>query len=319
MTKYTKSKRVYGGPFCDIYEASSPNGTVALKIVDLDFLQKPHNFRQEIALIKKLHHPGIAEYLDDYTMGEDYVLVMPFYPVDLAGVMAHFCKKRIKFNLEDPTRNKTVVKNEIPLAALKPMATKLVEALKYLHSCHIIHRDIKPANIFFRGLHDLENPALGDLGISYDVENPPVDELPAEKVGDVGTGYYKAPELCFGVTDYGYEVDLWLLGIVFSFMYSSDGNPIVKEEEVDEPEERPDLNDFVLIRGIFGKFGTPTTTPGPLCWPKLADAKYHFVKFRFDQHPRLPNSELMPRCTDEDVLRVFGGLTRYDGREFMEF
>lgn len=319
MPKYQKGARLYGGPLSDIYRGESPDGQVALKIVDLDFLRKPHNFRQEVALMKRLHHPNISEYIDDYAMCDDHVLVMPLYQFDLVSVMEHYLKKRIRFNLEDPSANVTVCKNEMPLVLLKPMARGLLNAVEYLHKSEIIHRDIKPANIFFRGLDSLDEPILGDFGISYDVASPPLDEPLSNKIGDIGTGYYKAPELCFGVTDYGYEVDLWLLAIVFSYMYSSDGAPVVKKLAPDEHEEQPEMNDFVLIQGIFSHFGTPLLVPGPLYWPKMGDPQYHFRKFQFAQYERLPDSKLMPRCTDADVLLSFASLSQYDGRQLIKW
>lgn len=319
MSKYTKQSVIYSGPISDIYRGLDSNGNgVALKVVDLDFVRKPHNFRQEVALLKKLQHKGIAHYIDTYSMGDDQVLVMTYYAVDLVGVMAHFMKKRVKFNLSNPLANVTVAKNEIPLEALIPMVNTLVDALKYIHSQQIIHRDIKPANIMFKSLENLAEPVIGDFGISYDQAHPPLDEPLDNKITDISTGYYKAPELCFGVTDYGREVDLWSLGIVLSYLYSANGKPCnYVEPKPGEREIQPELNDFVLIQGIFEAFGTPTVTQpdSELYWAKLGDAKYHFVKFQYAEHARRTRAQLLPRCVDEGMFELFEKLTRYSGRE----
>lgn len=319
--KYTKKEPVYSGPMCDVYKGEDSQGNpVALKVVDLDFVRKPHNFRQEVRLVRKLQHPGVSRFLDSYSVGDDQVLVMPYYAVDMPGVMAHFCKKRVKFNLADPLANQTVEKNEIPLGQVAPMVASLLETLSYIHSQNVIHRDLKPANIMFKSLDHLAHPIIGDFGISYDLSIANPDEPPHEKVTDIGTGYYKAPELCFGVSDYGPEVDMWSLGVIVSYLYSSNCHPCNWVEPVaGESELHPELNDFVLIQGVFGAFGTPSVTDphSELYWPKLADPKYHFVKFQYKVVERKPTARLLPRCTDEEIYDVFDHLTRYDQRQLV--
>lgn len=319
MGNYTKSGAIYSGPICDIYKGQDSHGNVvALKVVDLDFIKKPHNFRHEVMLLKRLQHHGIVKYIDTYSIGEDHVLVMAHYAVDMVGVMAHFIKKRVRFNLADPLANITVMKNDIPVEVLNPMVKALANALKYIHSQQIIHRDIKPANIMFRSLDNLTHPVIGDFGISYDMAHPPLDEPQENKFTDISSGYYKAPELCFGVSDYGQEVDLWSFGIVITYLYSANGKPCnYVEPKNSEKDSQPELNDFVLIQGTFEAFGTPTVidSASELYWPKLSDSRYHFVKFQYAEHQRRARTELLPRCEDDEIFDMFGKLSRYSGRE----
>ncbi|KAF3992330.1 hypothetical protein FT663_01167 [Candidozyma haemuli var. vulneris] len=318
---YKRVKQVYSGPSCDVYQGESAQGTtVALKVVDLDFVRKPHDFRREVAILRKLHnegHKNIVPFLDSYRVpgSDDDVLVMPFYEHDLCSLMKQNVKKKVRFNFEDPSRNTTEERNMLPLDVARGVTFGLAEALKFLHEKHIIHRDIKPANVFLSAAEPTV-PVLGDFGISYPVDEPPASEPLDTKFGDIATGYYKAPELCFGVTDYSYEVDLWSLGILVSYLYSKDGHPVNREVEEDEREEMPELNDFVLLRGLFRNFGTPTVedSSSELYWPKLASEEYHFVKFRYEGHPRKSVDQLLPRCDDQDVKVLFNGLTRYDKR-----
>lgn len=305
-------RQLYSGPLCDVYEGS---GGVALKVVDEDFVRKPHDFRTEIRLLKQMNHENVTLYIDDYTVGEDHVLVMPLYGVDLRGVMEHFKKKKVRFNLQNPLKNKTVEMNMIPEELLKPMIQGIAAGLRYLHEeQHVIHRDIKPGNIMFRSLAELSHPVLIDFGIAY--PNFPVAEKPDQKYIDIATGYYKPPELCFGVTDYGPEVDLWSFGILMTYLYSEDGKPANYAKEDDDSEAAPELNDFVLLKGTFGSFGTPTISDvnSELYWPRMADEKLHFRNFEYKQHPRRPVEELLPRCRDGDVRRWFALVSRYDGR-----
>lgn len=319
MSKYEKEREVFSGPFCDVYKAKDQLGNVvALKVVDVDFLRKPHNFRREVTLLKRLQHTGIAEYVDDYNLGEDLYLVMRYYEVDLISVMRHFSKKKVKFNLEDPIKNTTVMVNEIPLEKIPKMVENLAAALSFVHSQGIIHRDIKPANIFFNSIDELESPVLGDFGIAYDTRSPPADEPANEKFTDVSTGYYKAPELCFGVGDYSTEIDLWSLGILISYLYSKNARPVNYVDE-DGDDSNMQLNDFVLIQGIFSNFGTPSTTAtdSPLYWARLGDASTHFANFQFKHYARKPTAQLLPRCNNDVVAQLFERLTTYASRRIV--
>lgn len=320
--KYTKDALVYSGPMSDIYKATDSEGNpVALKIVDLDFVQKPHDFRKEIEILKRLRNYGVAKYIDNYSVGDDMYLVMPYYAVDMVGVMTHYYKKRTKFDLSNPLKNTTVCKNEIPTDKISKLVRSLVDTIDYIHNQKIIHRDLKPANIMFRSLEDLENPVIVDFGISYTLNGANLEEPPNEKVTDIGTGYYKAPELCFGVSDYGPEIDYWALGIIISYLYSSNCYPCnYVAASSSERDLQPELNDFVLIQGNFEAFGTPTVTDksSELYWPKLADPKYHFVKFQYKAHERKPTRQLLPRCDDVEICEIFDNLTRYDGRKLIK-
>lgn len=319
---YTERKRVYSGPFSDIYKCKSPSGeTVALKVVDLDFLHKPHNFRREVRFIQRLSHPNIARFIDYFAKGEDHYMVMEYYELDLNGVIDHYQKKRTKFNLEDPSKIEILVTNGLPTAYLSPMIWSLVLALKFIHENGVIHRDLKPGNVFFRSLNSLESPVIGDFGISYDMKSPPSDEPLDEKYTDVCTGYYKAPELCFGVTDYGVEIDLWSLGILISVLYSKTGKPInYVEPDHDDPDSSPELSDFVLILGILTAFGTPelVNEQSDLYWKRLGDPKYHFVNFSYKKLPRKSIELLLPRCEDEQIKQLFMSLTRYENRSLLD-
>ncbi|OBA23695.1 kinase-like protein [Metschnikowia bicuspidata var. bicuspidata NRRL YB-4993] len=317
---YKKLDSVYSGPFCDVYRGESETGAaVALKVVDLDFIRKPHDFRNEIKIIKSLHHRNIAQFLDTYALGEDHYLVMPFYEKTLADVMKHFTKKRMKFNLENPLNTEVASTSVFPLDSANAIVWGLADAVQYVHQQGIIHRDIKPSNVFFRSLEDLENPILGDFGISYNVMSPSLEEPLDQKFTDIATGYYKAPELCFAVCDYGSEVDLWSLGILISCLYSRDGEPANRVAQQNDNERAPELNDFVLLQGTFEAFGTPTVADknSELYWPALADPWYHFVDFNFTKYDRKPTRELLPRCENARITQLFEGLTRYDKREII--
>lgn len=307
---YLDKQVVFRGPLSVVYRAKhAVFGTVAVKCVDVDFCSRPHDIEEEIRLLKAIQHPDfILHYVADHVWGDDRVLVTSFYEWDLERLIAaKYTRKSLRWGSVDGSYS---TKNTLAPSDARRVAAKLAAALSYLHDeCGVIHRDVKPSNVFFRG-SDLD-PVLGDFGISYDTRSPPTEEPNLGlKVTDVATGYYKAPELCFGVTSYGFEVDMWAFGVLLSLLYSKDGRSIL-EEGVDEEELL--LTDLVLIATTFRHFGTPIVDDpsSSLYWPEMASEDYHFTKFSFDSMPRWPADKLLQNA-DGAVHTVFAGTTTYD-------
>lgn len=86
----------------------------------------------------------------------------------------------------------------------------LLKTLVDIHASNIIHRDLKPENLF---LHK-RKLYVGDFGYSYFLQDT------SSATGLVGTLQYMAPELLYAFLEkenhltYGYEVDIWSLGII---------------------------------------------------------------------------------------------------------
>ena len=310
--RYTKGKRIYSGPYSDVYEGKDDVNlaAVALKVVDIDITIKPHNIRQEIAILQKLNHKGVLECIATFEDVEDVYLVTPLFRYNLDQLLqAKFTRRTTKFNLEDMTTNSISVRSTISNSTIESFLVPLVDSVSYLHENGIIHRDLKPTNIYFAD-DDISKPVIGDFGISYDTssQRQMTAEDPKHKYTDVCSKLYKATELCFGVTDYGVEIDTWSLGIIFTVVYSSDFRSILEKYEV--------FNDISLINGIFHCFGTPYVAPetdgDPLYWPQMNDGeKYHFKAFEFVRYPRRPSQELLPRCENTIVLGLFDRMMVY--------
>ncbi|XXZ98950.1 mitogen-activated protein kinase [Meyerozyma guilliermondii] len=295
---YVHEEAIYRGPHSDILRARDSNGkAVALKIVDIDLCFKPHDIEHEIALVKKLSHPNVLLYLDSYRSGEDRVLVTPLYQFDLNQLISHYARKQTKFDLN--TGPSTVHKNELPLNLAKSIILGITKALEYVHANKIIHRDVKPANIYFSSPES--EPILGDFGISY--ETGYSDEPEHEKYLDICSGSYKPPEVCFGVSNYSYEVDMWSLGILFTALYSADGSPPIKSGD----------SDIVLINSMFKALGTPSLDPKhSRYWPVMNNDRYHFKSFRFESYDSLPIEKLLPRCNDPIIKTAFQSVAVYE-------
>ena len=89
-------------------------------------------------------------------------------------------------------------------------------AVAYLHSQGICHRDIKPENILFNPV--TREIKLIDFEISKMIK---YDHQKLEMLSNVGTLYYKAPEM-FCSNYYHQQVDVWAIGVVCYEMIMGD-------------------------------------------------------------------------------------------------
>lgn len=312
--QYIERVKIYSGPISLVYRAKDRDSgsVVALKIVDVDFVVKPHNIKKEIEFLKReqsnaLQH-GILQYLNTYKHVDDEVIVTEYYDIDLSSLIEQYRKRSVKYNWDNPSENKYVYKNQFPLEMAGHIFYKLSETLSYLHDkCEIIHRDIKPSNVFFKYKHGTKNeigdPVLGDFGIIYDKRAGNSEEQWDTKYTDVSTGVYKAPELCFGKSDYDTSIDIWSLGVLVSKIYSNDGIECLGEY----------TSDLGLIDSIFLHFGTPTTTitSDKNYWNEMK-GNSQFDIFQFKQFPRMNISKLLPRCEDENIMTVWNNIMIYE-------
>src|SRR6266478_3057718 len=96
-------------------------------------------------------------------------------------------------------------------AHLKSLCEQMLAGLAYLHHKGIIHRDIKGSNILINNRGELK---LGDFGLARFYHK----RRRSDYTNRVITLWYRPPELLFGTTVYGPEVDMWSAGYVESFV-----------------------------------------------------------------------------------------------------
>ena len=99
------------------------------------------------------------------------------------------------------------------------LVKQLLVAIASVHEAGLMHRDIKPANILIREDGGI---LLCDFGQArVDMNKLQIEEaqdfINTRKLTlEVGSRWYKAPEILFGSKNYGQEVDLWALGCVIA-------------------------------------------------------------------------------------------------------
>ncbi|ODV94593.1 hypothetical protein PACTADRAFT_50468 [Pachysolen tannophilus NRRL Y-2460] len=313
---YINRKRIYSGPFSAVYKAEVGLGNgvneVALKITDPMDDRPPHNSRIELKTLMRLNGKGgkdynVIELLDDFEIGDELIMVFPFYPFNLEDVIKANSKKKINlfgniFNkdCEDKENDDSSLAinriNKLPLSRAKEMVIALAKSLSFLHKNKIIHRDIKPENILFKSLDS--DPVLIDFGISWTAPDNYGKEPSTKKITDIATGLYKAPELMFSLNTYSSAVDIWALAIVMTLIYSQNCEPILDNDG--------NFSDLALLSSILQKFGTQNLSN----WEEVKHIDT-FQKMNFFPQKGLSVDEILPRCDDINMKKIFTKATIY--------
>jgi serine/threonine protein kinase len=97
---------------------------------------------------------------------------------------------------------------DIPMSHIKKYLEMLLKGVQELHSHNILHRDLKPNNLLFC---KRKIAKICDFGMAT-LNGKTTKSL------QVVTRAYRAPELFFGETNYGFGVDMWSVGCIFAEM-----------------------------------------------------------------------------------------------------
>jgi len=163
------------------------------KTIELTCLSKKERETalQEVELLRRLDHPNIVEYKDNFFMGDTLVIIMQFCE---GGDLANY----IKENARD--------KQRFQEEQIMHYFVQVLQALQYIHTERILHRDLKTSNLFLTSKKRIVK--LGDFGISRVLEGSIEAAITV-----VGTPYYMSPEVCEN-KPYTFKSDVWSLGCV---------------------------------------------------------------------------------------------------------
>jgi serine/threonine protein kinase len=229
-------------------------------------------FYREIQALSVASHPNIVKLHGVVQNSPSLSLVMEFLPYTVAQV---------------------VQASVIPESIVKGLMLMIFRGIAHLHELGIIHRDIKPANLLLTSSGILK---ICDFGLCRILPEK-LAGIGGTKIADethawtlqVGTSFYRAPELLLGDRGYGGAIDMWAIGCVMAELLS--GKPLF-----------PGQGDFEQLGFIANLLGSPDE----IRWPgfsQLADSN----EIRFKEKEPADLSTVFPGWSPEalDLFKHF--------------
>lgn len=156
----------------------------------------PKEFLREVEVLKYLSHPNIIKIYEVFVGKTNINVVYELMELDLDVLLQKL--------------NRPLTLNEI-----KIIMRMVLTGLENVHKVGIMHRDIKPSNILIDSFGVVK---IADFGQCRVVDPSFI------YTHDVGTKWYKAPEILYGNKKYNEKVDLWSVGCILAELL--DGCPI---------------------------------------------------------------------------------------------
>ena len=180
-------------------------------------------FQREMAIGKRLHHPGVVETMDSEGM-DQLCIVMEW-------VEGKFLRQVI------------AKEGKLPVERATRIAIRVCEALEYIHSVGVVHRDLKPENIM---LGENDSVKLIDFGIAA---SQGMRRLTFSKLSNaMGTPDYISPEQIKRKKNDG-RSDVYALGVILFEMLTAETpfngpNPfaVMNDRLVNDPPSARELN-----------------------------------------------------------------------------
>lgn len=197
MSDFECGKLIGRGAFAIVREAvyKPKNIKVAIKIYDrfnMKHTMRTKNVKEEIKIMRHLHHPNIIRFFDYFSTKTFASLVLEFIP---GSCLASYLK-------ESPNHKLSELNTRI-------IFKQIVSAVAYCHSKGIAHRDIKLENILVQPEKKLLIKLI-DFGLSTVCS--PTAEVKSKVF--CGTPSYMAPEILKKKDYLGTKADIWALGIL---------------------------------------------------------------------------------------------------------
>jgi serine/threonine protein kinase len=190
-------------------------------------------FYREIQALSVASHPNIVKLHEVVQNSPNLSLVMEYLPYTLAQV---------------------IQSSVIPESIVKGLLLMILRGMAHLHELGIIHRDIKPANLLLTSIGTLK---ICDFGLCRILPEK-LAGIGGAKTADethawtlqVGTSFYRAPELLLGDRGYGEAIDIWAMGCVMAELLT--GKPLF-----------PGQGDFEQLGFIANLLGSPDENRWP--------------------------------------------------------
>ena len=211
------------------------------------------DFRTEVAILRRVHHPNAVQMLGACTKSVPYMLVTEFVP---GGPLSSIFSTRLR----------------ISLRRIVEIALDIARGMAYLHSASkaIIHRDLKPSNILIGGSYH-NSPSelalhtgvikIGDFGLSKSLATlgnfPGANSNEAYNLtGGTGSYRYMAPEV-FRHEPYSSKVDVYSFAMIVYQLIEGvvpfhGTKPMQAAVEVSTDQRRPDWSTLYQLERNSG-------------------------------------------------------------------
>ena len=149
---------------------------------------------RELQMLQQLHaHPSICSLHEVVRENDSYFLVLDY------------CETNLHVALQEGASPPA----EATAAAIMQ---KLLSATGYAHTHHIIHRDLKPQNILVS--RDFSVVKICDFGSARTGSSEASSSSSPPLTWEVGTLWYRAPEVLLRSPSYSSPVDMWAVGAI---------------------------------------------------------------------------------------------------------
>lgn len=182
-----------------VYEAEQtfPRRRVAIKALR-GTLATPgmlRRFQNEVELLARLHHPGIAQIFEAGFANEQSP-DQAFFVMELVeGVaLTRFAREK-----------------SLPARDRLALLLKICEAVEHAHQRGVIHRDLKPGNILVTASGE---PKVLDFGVARTVDHDAHASMATRAGQIIGTPSYMSPEQIEGDPGLDTRTDVYALGVI---------------------------------------------------------------------------------------------------------
>jgi WD40 repeat protein/predicted Ser/Thr protein kinase len=181
-----------------VYEAEqdSPHRRVALKVIRPGLLAAAllKRFAQEVEILGRLHHPGIAQ-IYEAGVAQDG---QPFFAMEFIRGLP----------LDEYARLQG-----LDVAARVGLTARVCDAAQHAHDHGVIHRDLKPANIL---VEETGQPKVLDFGVARATDADLLTGAGLTQTGQLlGTPNYMSPEQVTGdPAAIDHRADVYALGVI---------------------------------------------------------------------------------------------------------
>ena len=189
--KYLLDRRIGKGSYAQVWLGhvqDAESEVVAVKVISRNTVNETSQLRQEVAVLKKIHHDNIVKFIDLKKSSGHFYLILEYCK---GGDLAKFILSRGK------------VSEHVARRFLHHISAGLL----VIHKLNFIHRDLKPQNILLSEDSEQAVLKIADFGFARALQ-------PFDMAATIcGSPLYMAPEI-LRHERYDGRADLWSVGAI---------------------------------------------------------------------------------------------------------